>query len=241
MLFPIGDDNSDRRTTPYVVYGLIAANVLVFLVQMAAGDRFTGGYAAVPYEITHGTDLTNVVPIATPDGTFALQQYPGPAPIYLTLLTSMFMHGSLMHIAGNMLYLWIFGDQVEDLLGHLRFLAFYLLCGLIADAAHIALDPNSMIPTLGASGAIAGVLGAYLVKYPTRRVNVLVLRSVVQMPSLIVLGLWFVLQVVSQLGGAGGGVAFMAHIGGFVAGMGLVFVFGIGRKPEATERFGGRF
>lgn len=241
MLFPIGDDNSDRRTTPYVVYGLIAVNVLVFLLQMTAGDRFTYGYSTIPFEITHNTDLTGAMAIPTGNGTFDVQQYPGPVPIYLTLLTSMFMHGSLMHIAGNMLYLWIFGDQIEDYLGHVRFLVFYLVCGLVADAAHIALDPNSVIPTLGASGAIAGVLGAYLVKFPGRRVNVLVVRVVTQMPSIIVLGLWFVLQVVSQLGGAGGGVAFMAHIGGFVAGMVLVFVFGIGRQAPAPQRVGGRF
>lgn len=233
-MFPLGDDNTNRRTTPYVVYGLIALNVLIYLLQVTAGDSFTYAWATVPVEITTGIDLVRPVVVNAGGESFSIPQYPGPTPIYLTLLSSMFMHGSLMHLAGNMLYLWIFGDQVEDLLGHWRFVVFYLVCGFVADFAHILPDPGSVIPTLGASGAIAGVLGAYLVKFPKNRVRVLMVRVVTSVPAIIVLGLWFVFQFISQLsdGPAGGGVAYMAHIGGFLAGMALVFVFSIGRKAQ---------
>jgi membrane associated rhomboid family serine protease len=162
---------------------------------------------------------------------FSIPQYPGPSPIYLTLLSSMFMHGGWMHILGNMLYLWIFGDQIEDVLGHFKFLAFYLLCGLAAAFAQIGYHPDSVIPTLGASGVIAGVLGAYLIKYPTNRVRVLVLRFITHMPAAVVLGFWIVLQVFSQVSttaARGGGVAYMAHIGGFLAGAVLILIFGRG-------------
>ena len=155
---------------------------------------------------------------------YPVPQYPGPVPIQLTLLSSMFMHGSWMHILGNMLYLWIFGDQIEDALGHFKFLAFYIVCGVAAAFAQIFYSPDSVIPTLGASGAIAGVLGAYLIKHPTNRVRVLMLRFVTHMPAAVVLGFWIVLQIFSQVStpaGKSSGVAYMAHIGGFVAGRGL--------------------
>ena len=234
-MFPLGDDNSDVRTVPFVVYGLIAINVLVFLLQMTIGDSFTYAWSTVPAEITTGIDLVRPVAIEAGGQAYRIPQYPGPTPIYLTLISSMFMHGSVMHIGGNMLYLWIFGDQIEDLLGHWRFAVFYLMCGLIADFAHILPDPQSVIPTLGASGAIAGVLGAYLVKFPKNRVRVLVIRIITSVPAVFVLGLWFVFQFVSQIaeGPAGGGVAYLAHIGGFIAGMALVFLFAVGRQvPE---------
>ena len=233
-MFPLGDDNTNRLTTPYVVYGLIALNALIYVLQVTAGDTFTYAWATVPVEITSGIDLVRPVVVNAGGESFSIPQYPGPTPIYLTLLSSMFMHGSFMHLAGNMLYLWIFGDQVEDLLGHWRFVVFYLVCGLVADFAHILPDPGSVIPTLGASGAIAGVLGAYLVKYPKNRVKVLMVRVITSVPAIIVLGLWFVFQFISQLsdGPAGGGVAYMAHIGGFLAGMALVFVFSIGRTAQ---------
>ena len=236
-MFPLGDDNSNVRTVPFVVYALIAINALVFLLQMTVGDPFTYAWAAVPFEITSGVDIVRPVVVQAGGESFSIPQYPGPTPIYLTLLSSMFMHGSLMHIGGNMLYLWIFGDQVEDLLGHWRFGVFYLVCGLVADFAHILPDPGSVIPTLGASGAIAGVLGAYLVKFPQNRVRVLLIRIITSVPAIVVLGLWFVFQFVSQLaeGPAGGGVAYLAHIGGFLAGMVLVYVFAIGRRaPERS-------
>jgi membrane associated rhomboid family serine protease len=151
----------------------------------------------------------------------------------------MFMHASWAHIGGNMLYLWIFGDNIEDRIGHAKFLGFYLVCGLAAGAADILFKPNSIIPSLGASGAIAGVLGAYLVLFPRRNVRVLMARQIVTMPAFMVLGLWILLQVFSQISvvgdEAGGGVAYMAHIGGFVAGVAVIFLLGGRRAPPPRE------
>jgi membrane associated rhomboid family serine protease len=166
--------------------------------------------------------------------------YPGPTPIYLTLLSAMFMHASWLHILGNMLYLWIFGDQIEHLLGRGRFIVFYLLCGLAASLAQILYSPEGVVPSLGASGAIAGVLGAYMVKFPRNRVRVLMGRGITTMPALLVLGLWIVLQFFAQVGTAAGeatGVAYMAHIGGFVAGIALVLILTAGRRVS-TGRVG---
>src|SRR5215216_4372261 len=178
MVLPLGDDDLDRRSTPVVTYALIAVNVLVWLYELHAGDQFINGFSTVPYEITHNTDLVGTRTVSAGGQTFPIHEAAGPHPIYLTLLTSMFMHASWMHIAGNMLYLWIFGHNVEDALGHGRFLLFYLVCGLAASFAQIAFAPNSVIPGLGASGAIAGVLGAYLVKFPKRPVRVLMGRGI---------------------------------------------------------------
>src|SRR6266545_1987091 len=190
MVMPLGDDDLDRRTVPIVTYVLIAINVVVWLLELSGGDRFLNGYSAVPFEITHNTDLVGTQTVTAGGQSFPIELYPGPKPIYLTLLTSMFMHASWMHIIGNMLYLWIFGDNIEDRLGHARFLVFYLVCGLAASAAQIAFTANSVIPSLGASGAIAGVLGAYLVLFPKKNVRVLMARQVVNMPAFMVLGLW---------------------------------------------------
>ena len=229
MLLPLSDDNTGRRTTPYVVYTFIAINIVVFIIQFVQGDSFTLGYAAVPYEIVNNTDLVN------PRGR--IPQMPGPSPIWLTLFTSLFMHGGFMHIAGNMLYLWVFGDNIEDNFGHLKFAVFYIICGVLASFSQIMLDPQSVIPTLGASGAIAGVLGAYLIMFPKNRVHSLlplgIIWTTVEVPAWIMLGLWIVLQFFSQFASitshtaqtGGGGVAYMAHIGGFIAGMILVFLF----------------
>jgi membrane associated rhomboid family serine protease len=238
MLFPLGDDNTDRQTTPYVVYGLIALNALVWLLQLSQGDAFTGGYAAIPFEITQNRDLVGPDVIDVGSQELAIRQYPGPVPIQFTLLSAMFMHGSWMHIIGNMLYLWIFGDQIEDELGHVKFVVFYLICGLVATFAHIVLDPSSHIPSLGASGAIAGVLGAYLVRHPKRSVRVLAFRVITTLPAFIVLGGWIAIQIFSQITpyGTSSGVAYMAHIGGIVAGVILVFVFGaFGRKGAGSR------
>jgi rhomboid family protein len=229
MVLPLRDDDTDRRTVPVVTYALIAVNVLVWLIELSAGDRFINGYSTVPFEITHGRDLVGMQTVEVGGQNIPIQLYPGPTPIYLTLLTSMFMHASWAHIIGNMLYLWIFGDNIEDRIGHARFLVFYLICGIAASAAHIIFAADSVIPSLGASGAIAGVLGAYLVLFPRRSVRVLMARQVVNMPAFMVLGLWILLQVFAQIsvvGGAGGGVAYMAHIGGFVTGLALIFLFG---------------
>lgn len=234
MLFPIGDDNSERRIFPFVNYALIAINVLVFLYQ-TGHPEFTYGYSVVPAEITQGRDINTIVRI----GGSGLRLYDSPSPIYLTLLSAMFMHGGFMHLGGNMLYLWIFGDNVEDRMGHLKYLIFYLLCGVLASAAHIFFGPNSMIPSLGASGAIAGVLGAYLVLFPRQSVRVFQWGRIIEVPALIVIGLWGLLQFISGFGslsnfGQSGGVAYMAHVGGFVAGILLQFLF---RNPAPPPRF----
>ena len=229
MVMPLGDDDLERRSTPIVTYILIAVNVLVWLFELSGGERFINGYSAIPFEITHGTDLVTTQSVVVGGQSISIPMYPGPTPIYLTLLTSMFMHASWMHIIGNMLYLWIFGDNIEDRIGHAKFLVFYLVCGFAASAAQIVFSANSVIPSLGASGAIAGVLGAYLILFPKKNVRVLFARQVVNMPAFMVLGLWIVLQVVSQVGVSGGqssGVAYLAHIGGFIAGVILIFVMG---------------
>ena len=237
-LMPIGDDNTGRRNQPYVTYALIAANIFVFFMLQGGGanDRFTYGYSVIPREILSGRDL--VEPVRTAIGV--IPQQPGPNPIYLTLFSGMFMHGGLMHLGGNMLYLWIFGDNIEDAMGHVKFLIFYVLCGLLATFAHIFFDQGSYIPSLGASGAIAGVLGGYLLMFPSRSVRVLVgYIGIIRMPALIVIGFWAVLQFINGYGAiarteqTGGGVAYMAHVGGFVAGFLLVSLF---RNPETKAR-----
>ncbi|HEY7182592.1 MAG TPA: rhomboid family intramembrane serine protease [Blastocatellia bacterium] len=236
FFFPIGDDNVERRLTPIVNYSLIAINVLVFLYQLA-NPEFTQGYSMVPAEIIQGHDIVGPV-----QGIKGLYLAPGPSPIYLTMLSSMFMHGGWLHLGGNMLYLWIFGDNVEDRMGHLKYLIFYLLCGFLASGTHIFFSPNSRIPSLGASGAIAGVLGSYLVMFPRNRIRVLlplgIIWTTARIPALIVIGLWGLLQFISGFGsvargGESGGVAFMAHVGGFIAGILLVFLF---RNPPESRR-----
>ena len=245
MLLPIGDDNQQRHGRPFVVYIIVVINVVVFVLfqQFAseAGAPFTYAYSVVPYEITHNVDLVETVRV--PGGPGAIPQFPGPSPIWLTILTSMFMHGGLMHIIGNMLYLWIFGDNIEDNFGHTRFLIFYLVCGIAASFAHILVDPSSVTPSLGASGAIAGVLGAYLIMFPRNRVRALlplgIIWTTVELPAIVVLGFWIVIQIFSQytatIKPGEGGVAYMAHIGGFAAGIALTFIF---RRSTKTPRFG---
>ena len=237
MLMPLGDDNADRHIVPVVTYLLIAINAIVWLIELALGEGFINGFSTVPYEITHNTDLVGTKTIEAGGQSVSINLTRGPSPIHLTLLTSMFMHASWMHIIGNMLYLWIFGDNIENRIGHVRFVVFYLICGIVASAAHIFVGTDSVIPSLGASGAIAGVLGAYLVLFPKRKVRVLVARQIVHMPAFVVLGLWILLQLFSQIslvGGEGGGVAYMAHIGGFFAGVVLIFLFGGRRAPPPS-------
>jgi len=249
MVFPLFDDNSDRTTTPVVNYAFIAVNVLVFvfLQDLGSNDIFTYAYSTVPLEIITGRDVVTPSHLVTNPITGQQMLIPGlqPTPFspYITLLTSMFMHGGLAHIAGNMLFLWIFGDNVEDRMGHLRYLVFYLLTGLLASLAHVfitvafATDQSTLlIPSLGASGAISGVLGGYIVLYPHRRVTVFLFRFLTEVPAWVAIGMWFAFQLISGLGvlGSGseqGGVAYAAHIGGFVAGVVLVKVFTIGRTP----------
>ena len=250
MVFPIGDDNTGRIRTPYVTYLLIALNVLVFVFLQGLGtnEQFTYAFSTVPQEILTGEDVARPVPIEVGGQSATIPLQPTPGSVYLTLLTSIFMHGSLMHLLGNMLFLWIFGDNVEDDLGHGRFTAFYLVTGLLASLAHVAstfaFGDNPFIPSLGASGAISGVMGGYLVLHPHRRVRVIMMRMLTEVPAYVAVGLWFVFQLISAFGVIGqgpqssGGVAFMAHIGGFIAGVVLVKIFGIGasRPSRGTRR-----
>jgi membrane associated rhomboid family serine protease len=215
-MFPIGDDNSARRTVPLVTYALIALNVLFFFVELSGGEPFIVKWSFVPHRF-----LAN------------------PAADFPTLFTSMFMHAGWLHLGGNMLYLWIFGDNVEDNFGHVKFLVFYLLCGLAATFAQLAFNVTSNVPNLGASGAIAGVLGAYILLFPRGQVSVLQGQGVIPVPALMVIGLWFVLQFFSGIGsvssGADAGVAYMAHIGGFVAGFVLTVLFRGSSRPELAH------
>jgi membrane associated rhomboid family serine protease len=219
-MFPIGDDNSQRRTTPVVTFILIGLNVAMFLVELSAGEPFIQRWAFIPAEFAES-----------------------PAANAPTIVTAMFMHGGWMHLFGNMLFLWIFGDNVEDRFGHLRFLLFYLLAGIAATFAQFAIAPHSSVPNVGASGAIAGVLGAYILMFPQSRVNVLLGRQIVAMPAVFVLGMWIVLQLVSGVGTIAhtdesanvGGVAYMAHVGGFIAGFLMAFLFrGVSPPPSAA-------
>ncbi len=210
-MLPLSDDDRFRRSVPVITYALIAVNALFFLLELNSGDAFINKWAFVPSRF-----LAN------------------PSSDFLTLFTSMFMHAGWIHLLGNMLYLWIFGDNVEDRFGKGNFLMFYLLCGLAATFTQLAFSEGSSIPNLGASGAIAGVLGAYIVMYPQARVSVLMGRSVVPMSAFVVIGLWIVLQLFSGIASIttmaqSGGVAYMAHIGGFFAGLILAFIFGGGR------------
>jgi membrane associated rhomboid family serine protease len=249
MIMPLYDDNTGRRIVPFVTYALIAANVFVFVVLQGMGtnDDFTYAYSTVPQEIYTGKDLDdNLVLIDEHTGRpvidrathrpVVIPHRATPISVYLTLLTSMFLHGGIAHLLGNMLFLWIFGDNVEDALGHLGYIAFYLICGLLASLAHVATvivfngpdSQSAMIPSLGASGAISGVLGGYLILYPHRQVLVLLFRFVTWVPAYVAIGMWFVFQLINSLGIFGGmsdGVAYAAHIGGFGAGVILIKTF----------------
>lgn len=206
-MIPLGDDNSGRKIVPFVTYALILLNVLVFFLELAGGEQFVLKWAFTPARF-----LANPI---------------GESP---TLLTSMFMHAGITHLLGNMIYLWIFGDNVEDRLGSVKYLFFYLVCGLCATFAQLAFIPHANVPNLGASGAIAGILGAYIVLFPGGKVRVLLGNAITELPSLIVIGFWFVLQFFSSFSTEAssseeGGVAYMAHIGGFIAGLALAGLY----------------
>lgn len=219
-MFPLRDDNSARRSTPFVTYALILVNVLVFLLELQNGDEFIQNWAFIPARFS-----------ADPAGNLP------------TVFTAMFMHGGWLHLGGNMLYLWIFGDNVEDRFGHGKFLVFYLLAGIAATFAQYFVLPGSNVPNVGASGAIAGVLGAYILMFPQARVQVLFGNQVVAMPALVVLGFWIVLQLFSGVGAIAytdestqdvGGVAYMAHVGGFAAGFLMAFLFRNSGNPRIS-------
>ena len=215
-MFPIGDDRVEGGPPPLVTVGLVALNVLAFLYELnqpteGALQSFIQAWGVVPHEYTAARDLPPAIPL----------------PFWTTLITSMFLHGGWMHLGGNMLYLWIFGDNLEKVMGPVKFLLFYLACGIAAGLAHIAFSGASNVPTVGASGAISGVLGGYLVMFPNNRVRVLTRGGVVALPAIAVLGFWILIQLINGIGSLGvnaetGGVAYMAHVGGFVAGIVLV-------------------
>jgi membrane associated rhomboid family serine protease len=218
MLLPIGDDNTKRVSFPIVTIVLIAVNAIIFFLELQRGDTFVIKYSVIPLDFASGI------------------------PPFHTLITAMFLHAGWAHLLGNMLYLFVFGDNVEDRLGKLRYLIFYLLCGVIAFVAQIIVYPNSNIPNLGASGAISGVLAAYLVLYPKNKVRVLMGFFLINVSAWFVLGLWIVTQffsgytdVFNRAAHATGGVAYMAHIGGFVSGVILVLLFRPKRTSAAFE------
>ena len=249
MVLPLWDDNTDRQTTPIVNYAIIALNIFVFVVLQGLGsnDQFTYSFSTVPAEILQGHDI--VTPARTIQYAGQIVRIPGlgptPGSVYFTLFTSMFMHGGFAHIAGNMLFLWIFGDNIEDRLGHVKYLIFYLLCGVIASLAHVfttgvfATSENALlVPSLGASGAISGVLGAYILLHPKRRVTVIFFRFLTDVPAYVAIGIWFAFQLISGLGILGGGnqeggVAYAAHVGGFLAGLVLIKFFDRGKRQPA--------
>lgn len=238
-MFPIADDNTGRRITPIVNYVFIGINILVFVLLQGLGgnDAFTYSYSLVPKEVMTGTDLVGQVPVMDAMGRVlgAIPLGQTSPSVYVTFLTSMFMHGDIMHIFGNMLFMWVFGDNLENRIGHIRYAIFYILCGFAAAFGQIFMDTNSVIPMLGASGAISGILGGYLLLYPRNRVQAIVLNMAhVNIPAYVALGIWILYQIVlgflSPTGG--GGVAYAAHIGGFIAGLALIKLFAWGTSDD---------
>ncbi|MGQ0540443.1 MAG: rhomboid family intramembrane serine protease [Blastocatellia bacterium] len=235
-MFPIGDDNSDIKIIPFVNYLFIGLNVLVFVLlqQLGSNESFSYAFSLVPREITSGVDLQGMIDVTDSSGKILgeVPHYATPLSVYFNFLSSMFMHGGIMHIFGNMLFLWIFGDNLENLLGHVRFAAFYIVCGFAAAAAQILMESNSVIPMLGASGAISGVLGGYVLLFPQRQVRAIIFNFLTTVPAIVAVGIWIAYQLIlGYLTPSGtGGVAYAAHIGGFIAGVVLIKVFAIGRR-----------
>jgi membrane associated rhomboid family serine protease len=235
-MFPIGDDNSDRTIQPIVNYAIIGLNVLVFVLlqQLGTNEAFDYAFSLVPKEITTGVDLVGPQIVVDPSGGEAarIMLYSTPFSVYFNFITSMFMHGGFVHLFGNMMFLLIFGDNLENLIGHVKYAVFYLVCGIAAAFAQIFMDPNSVIPMLGASGAISGVLGGYVVLFPTRKVRAIIFNFLTTIPAVGAIGIWIVYQLIlGWFTPAGtGGVAYAAHIGGFVAGAALIKLFALGRR-----------
>jgi membrane associated rhomboid family serine protease len=236
MLFPIGDDQVKGGQFPIFSYVFIAINIAVFFFLQIPSEVFTYSYSTVPYEITKGVDLVGNIQ--------GVPHYPGPTPIYSTLFTSMFMHGGWMHLIGNMLFLWIFADNIESTVGRKRFLLFYLLAGLTAALAHVFSAPNSIIPSLEASGAIAGCLGCYLVMFPKSKIKMLFIIKIFSVPAFLFLLFWigqqfFNVYVASQNPIQESGVAWFAHIGGFLFGVlsGIYFRFYYPKMKHINQQY----
>ncbi len=244
MLMPVGDDNSDRRLKPIVNYLFIAANIFVFVILqgLGANEKFTYSFSTVPQEIISGEDIVTADQLyedpMTGERFRVSGLQPTPISVYITLLTSMFMHGGFAHIFGNMLFLLIFGDNIENRIGHSRYFIYYILCGIIASLVHVftsvSFGSNLLIPSLGASGAISGVLGGYLLLFPRRRVRVVMFYQLMEVPAIVAIGIWFAFQLINGIGmlgsSTGGGVAYGAHIGGFIAGLVFIKFFTVGRR-----------
>ena len=234
-MIPIADAGVPRGRRPVVNIALIAINVVVFLYELSLNDfetfRFTYQFGVVPSELTSGAELL-LIPVLTPIGLIKVD-VASPIHPWGTVFTSMFIHGGWMHIIGNMLFLWVFGDNIEDRLGHVKYLLFYIVAGIAAVWTQAAIDIDSRTPLIGASGAISGVLGAYLITFPYNRITTLVVFifiTVIRVPAMFVLGSWFILQLFNGLGSlgpaaSGAGVAYMAHVGGFVAGVLIMAVY----------------
>jgi membrane associated rhomboid family serine protease len=252
MVIPVSDDNPTHRT-PWVNWALLAINLFVFVVLQpwqanpCVQQAFFVDWAAVPEEVVSGEPMSQTEVDATTQGACPIQADAGKN-VYLSVITAMFLHGGWVHLLGNLLYLWIFGNNVEDRLGHLEYLIFYLGTGIIATMAFALANADSLSTLVGASGAIAGVLGAYLVLYPTARVTLIVpplFFLPFRLPAMLVLGFWFVLQLFDNRAAdmAGGGVAYLAHIAGFIAGAIVVLVLGYRRRtpprPGPAYGYGG--
>ena len=245
MLFPISDDDRDLKGSSPVTIVFVVLNIVVFLFLQQAGNNevFTYGYSVIPYEIWTGQDLTSPQVMQYNEGEALISQAPGPSPIYLTIFSAMFMHGGWMHLISNLLYLWIFGDNVEQRFGRIPFIIFYLLSGIVATLVQVALDPEGVIPNLGASGAISGVLGAYLILFPRNKVHALFFWFIVSVPAFLAIGIWILLQLFNGWGAlfnAGdtvGGVAYGAHIGGFIAGLVLAAIMRLVIRKEPEDPY----
>ncbi len=246
MLFPIGDDNRNLHGVAYVTISLVVINIIVFVFFQHAGGNevFTHGWSVIPYELWNGVDLIAPQNVMFRDEMVVIEHYPGPTPIYLTVFSAMFMHANWVHLVGNLLFLWIFGDNVEQRFGRIPFILFYVLSGIIATGVQVWLSPGGVVPNLGASGAIAGVLGAYMILFPRNRVHALVFWFIISVPAFLAIGMWILLQVVSgwgmltMAGGpASGGVAYGAHVGGFVAGVVLAIVLRVIIKKEPVDPY----
>ena len=234
-MFPIADDNSDRTSVPFVNYAIIGLNILVFVLLQGFGgnEAFTYAFSLVPKEITSGVDLTGIQIVHDSLGHAGeIRLYSSPFPVYFNFLTSMFMHANVAHIFGNMLFLWIFGDNIENLIGHVRYAAFYILCGFAAALAQVLMGPDSVIPMLGASGAISGVLGGYILLFPQRPVRAVIFYFFTTVPAYVAIGIWILYQLIVgfMTPASDGGVAYTAHIGGFIVGLALIKLFAIGRR-----------